>query len=146
MISSLQEIDDIRNKGYKAIANENARISNNSYTIGGSIGSNWSYLGQGRHRRVYKRGNVVLKIPLNLAGLEANIMEREIFLNRRNEDIFAPCRMLRNGCLMMRALDDIFIRLDLHPSWARALIDGPQIGLDKNGKVMIYDYAEEYYE
>lgn len=145
MIRSLVEIEKIRAEGSSAIINESRKIYNNSFVIKGSLGSDWKYVGSGRHRTVYKRGNVVLKIPQSLNALEDNIIEREIFINSRGNKIFAPCRLLSNGCLMMRALEDLYGSRKLHPHWAMALVDGPQIGRDQNGKIMIYDYAEEYY-
>lgn len=140
--------DKIKEQGSDAISEENVRINNLSYKISNYLKSNnWKYISEGRHRKVYKRGGVVLKIPANLSGFEANIREREIYLSRRNEGIFAPCRLLPNGCLMMVALNNTRGCCDYDkndPSWAQELMDGPQIGFDRNGKLVAYDYAEEY--
>jgi hypothetical protein len=49
---------------------------------------------------------------------------------------------------MMRAvtpMDESFDEdlYEMIPDWANQLNDGPQVGMDKNGKILIYDYAEE---
>lgn len=141
-------IEKIRSQGADAVSNESYRLYNVSFKIAAHLECNqWRYLGSGRHRKVYKRGGVVLKIPLNLGGAEANIMERLLYISRREEKIFAPCRLLSNGCLMMVALTNTCSCCDYdknHPSWVRELSDGPQIGFDRSGRLMAYDYAEEY--
>lgn len=142
-------ISKIKEQGSKAICRENARINNFSFEIAEQLTSNnWKYIGSGRHRKVYKKGDVVLKIPVNLDGVEANVMERKLYLSRRKEGIFAPCRLLSNGCLMMVALSNTLDCCDYdknYPSWVQELNDGPQIGIDRNGRLLAYDYAEEYY-
>jgi hypothetical protein len=105
----------------------------------------WKYIGSGKDRRVWQRGNVVLKIPYVSSGVEANRRERELYtMNRRRN--YAPCRLV-GELLMMRAvkvLDDLDpVQYDRIPYWALHLNDGPQVGIDNNGRVLIYDYAEE---
>ena len=106
----------------------------------------WVFLSSGKNRRVWKRGNVVLKIAYVEDGLQANKKERFLYINYR--DYFAPCRLIYDNILMMRALipmDESFDEdlYEMIPEWANQLNDGPQIGMDKNGKILIYDYAEE---
>jgi len=157
MSKTISSIEKIKAKGQKAINNEDAKFYNLSFKIAKNlipryIGKEkrceaWEYVGQGRHRKVYKRGGVVLKIPMNLGGAEANIKERQLYISRRKEGIFAPCRLLKNGCLMMVALTNTCSCDDYnenHPLWIKNLLDGPQIGTDRNGKTLVYDYADEY--
>lgn len=100
----------------------------------------WKYIGSGSSRRVLKRGNVVLKIPSNEIGVRGNKKEFSLYKENKNNR-YAPCRLI-NHCLMMRAVEDLYHRKDL-PSWAFELNDGPQVGVDKSGKILVYDYAEE---
>lgn len=144
MINSLLDIKNIRSEGIDSILKADSIVRNRIPNIINYLGPSWSCLGWGRHRRVLKRGNVVIKIPMNLDGVAANLMERKIFLERRYDGIFAPCRMIGDGCLMMRAVDDIYSKEHLHPDWVNNLVDGAQVGIDRNGRVMVYDYSEEF--
>lgn len=122
----------------------------------------WKFIMCGRHRSCYVRGNVVIKIPhfmepVLYTGIDAN--RKEYILYRkfrshhdpRNGARYAPCRLLPNGSLMMRAVKDCFDDSRYEddqkswtlPGWCYDLKDGPQVGTDKNGIVMAYDYAEE---
>ena len=106
----------------------------------------WEFLSAGKNRRVWRRGNVVLKIAYVESGLLANKKERFLYLNYRG--YFAPCRLIKDNVLMMRALipmDESFDEdlYEMIPEWANQLNDGPQVGMDKNGKILVYDYAEE---
>jgi len=106
----------------------------------------WTFLSSGKNRRVWRRGNVVLKIAYVEDGLLANKRERFLYINYR--DYFAPCRLVNDNILMMRALtpmDESFDEdlYEMIPEWANQLNDGPQVGIDKNGKILAYDYAEE---
>lgn len=115
------------------------------------ISKGWTYVSSGRHRRVIKRGNVVIKIPYQPDGKEANQDEYQLYRKYRNSPdprtgvYYAPCRMLLNGCLMMRAINTKLNNKAYRklPLWAFELSDGPQVGFDKNGRVLAYDYSEE---
>lgn len=106
--------------------------------------SNWKYVDSGRCRRVWKRNNVVLKIAYNEDGIISNKQEYYLY-KHDNRGIYAPCRLIKENLLMMRAVevieDPYYYREDL-PGWALDLIDGPQIGL-LNGKYVAYDYGDE---
>lgn len=104
----------------------------------------WRYLGQGYSRVAYGRKNVVVKVPMHAEGYNSNILESYLYRKYRNYPdthgrVFAPCRLLSNGCLIMpfieRALDNCE-RSDL-PQWA-INIDGQQCGY-YNGRLVVYD-------
>ena len=105
----------------------------------------WIYIGSGKNRRVLKRKNFVLKIAYTDSGIIANKNEHIYYRNNRIN--FAACRLICDNILMMRAvsiLDDLdFCQYKLIPSWAFNLNDGPQVGIDRNGMIVAYDYAEE---
>jgi len=106
----------------------------------------WVFLSSGKDRRVWRRGNVVLKIAYVESGILSNKRERYLYINGRNH--YAPCRLVKENVLMMRAvtpMDESFDEdlYEMIPEWANQLNDGPQVGMDKNGKILIYDYAEE---
>jgi len=106
----------------------------------------WVFLSSGKDRRVWRRGNVVLKIAYVESGISSNKRERNIYINNRGN--YAPCRLVNESVLMMRAvtpMDESFDEdlYEMIPDWANQLNDGPQVGMDKNGKILIYDYAEE---
>jgi hypothetical protein len=106
----------------------------------------WVYVSSGKERRVWKRGNVVLKIAYTESGLLANKRERFLYRHNRNRN-YAPCRLVQDNILVMRAvsvLDDLNpVQYKLIPDWAHHLNDGPQVGIDRRGNILIYDYAEE---
>lgn len=114
------------------------------------ISKGWKYIGAGRHRRVIGKGNVVIKIPFQPGGKDANQDEYTLYSkNGNNPDPktgvrYAPCRLLDNGCLMMRRIEHISYKEC--PLWAKDMLDGAQVGIDKNGTIMAYDYSCELRE
>ena len=113
--------------------------------------SGWKYVGSGRNRRVIRRGNVVIKLPYQPDGMKANADEAKLYRqfkskpSNKNGAYYAPCRLLPNGCLMMRALKTKLTHKTIRnlPLWIWSLVDGTQVGLTKTGKVLAYDYADE---
>jgi len=114
----------------------------------------WVFCGSGCCRDVYIKGNSVIKVPYNIKGLQSNKSEHKLYhesLGKHKR--YAPCRLLKNNCLLMRAISDLFYYNEdtddveesdsLIPSWAYDLYDGPQVGIDNKGSVYAYDYAEE---
>lgn len=102
----------------------------------------FTYLNQGSFRQVWERGNIVIKVPTFADGLIDNRVEHQAYHTywngpTRKGFYLAPCRLLPNGCLMMKKLtwDWSFSR----PAWA-SLIDGKQVGPYK-GRVVAYDFA-----
>lgn len=110
----------------------------------------WTYCSSGKERAVYRRGNVVIKIALTSSGVIANnnehILYRESIKNRSNSK-YAACRLVTKNILMMRyvkPLDDLDpCQSKLIPDWAYNICDGPQVGIDLNGTILAYDYADE---
>ena len=108
----------------------------------------WIYLGAGKDRRVWKRGNVVIKIAFAESGITANRYERKIYrqsIGKKQEVKYAHCRLVSQYVLMMRAVKELDYIKDeaLIPKWAYQLNDGPQVGMDRYGVVMVFDYADE---
>ncbi len=107
-------------------------------------GQGFSYVSQGSFRQVFQREDKVIKVPLYSDGLVDNMVEARAYKKYHNgptsEGLYlAPCRLLRNGCLMMVYVKrfGIFSR----PEWADR-IDGSQVGTYL-GRVVAYDYALE---
>ena len=102
----------------------------------------FKFVGCGSFRNTYKRGNIVVKVPRHWDGFDDNIGEayawRKYRNNPKEEDgiVFAPCRLLPNGCLMM-VLVDVEPDYQSLPQWASHL-DGSQAGYYK-GRVVAYD-------
>jgi hypothetical protein len=99
-------------------------------------------LDSGDSRIAYQRGNVVIKVPRNTSGIVDNDVEScvwHLYKNSPTPEGFylAPCRLLKNGALMMVAVDTED-KSD-PPAWAEN-IDGCQVGLYKQRHVA-YDYA-----
>jgi hypothetical protein len=119
------------------------------------VSNGWKFCGEGRHRRVIRRGNVIIKIPHKLSGMKANKQEASLYkghFNQPNKETgvyYAPCRLLSNGCLMMRhvnVLDDLDpCQKHIMPKWAINMEDGPQVGYSKSHKLMAFDYSDEFY-
>lgn len=104
------------------------------------------YIGEGRHRKVYRHKQFVIKLPNEKArdwGENANWYEYQTFLKHRcKPDIngieYARCRLMKNGWLVMEFLDvDVF---DDRPKWAD-YIDCQQVGRNSKGRIVAYDYA-----
>jgi hypothetical protein len=113
----------------------------------------WIYIGSGKDRRVWKKRNVVLKIAYTESGVLANKQEDYVFHNFKNDEIrYAPCRLVSDNILMMTAVspldeDDLDpVQLSRMPKWAFDLMDGPQVGISKDGRILAYDYGEEKLE
>lgn len=99
-------------------------------------------LGSGSFRTTYGRGKIVIKVPRHWDGFDDNIGEayawRKYRNNPKEEDgiVFAPCRLLPNGCLMM-VMVDVEPDYQALPKWA-SMLDGSQAGYYK-GRVVAYD-------
>ena len=100
----------------------------------------WMHIGSGSFRAAYRKKNTVIKVPRNTEGFQDNLTEAYAYRKYRNNPdgdgiIFAPCRLLRNGCLMMPFVTRA--EYDQMPTWAQFL-DGAQAGLYKN-RIVGYD-------
>lgn len=98
-------------------------------------------LGSGSFRTTYGRGKIVIKVPRHWDGFDDNIGEAYAWRKYRNQPskegiVFAPCRLLPNGCLMM-VLVDVEPDYQALPRWA-SMLDGAQAGYYK-GRVVAYD-------
>lgn len=106
----------------------------------------FKYLGSGCGRVTYsKNKNTVIKVPKDYGGIDANKMEAAAYKHYRNsptdrEIILAACRLLKNGCLIMRYADYIYCDYPNYPHWA-SRIDGAQVGVTRHNKIVAYDYA-----
>lgn len=102
--------------------------------------SGWKYIGVGSFRQAFQRGNTVIKVPRNDEGFEDNVTEAFAYRKYRNNPgqfgiVYAPCRLLPNGCLMMP-----FVKRESWeklPEWAQG-IDGGQAGYYKD-RLVGYD-------
>jgi hypothetical protein len=135
--------------------------SNGNGYYGGNVGDKYlsfrdyldkcgfSRVGSGSFRATYIRGNVVVKVPRNVDGEIDNRTEARAWKKYRDqaspEGIYmAPCRLMVNGCLMMRTVDTTAADDDDVPTWGD-MVDGYQIGRYKGGFVA-YDFAVEIEE
>jgi len=108
-----------------------------------SIG--FHYVGSGSFRHVYCRKNIVIKIPRNYNGEIDNIMEAKAYRKYKNGPTnlglyLAPCRMLRDKCLMMMKVNTFMIEGE-YPDWANYdNIDHRQVGQYRN-RIVAFDFA-----
>lgn len=100
------------------------------------------HIGAGRNRIVYRRGSIVIKIPLNEHGVYDNWHERTVFktYGKRGEIPYARCRMWKNNILVMEYIEHTGRRFEGCPVWAD-YVDGGQVGTDRNGNLVAYDYG-----
>jgi hypothetical protein len=109
-----------------------------------SLGPDWTFAGEGRHRTVWSRGHVVIKVPKNGWGLSDNDREYHTFKqygqkgNPATDIQYARCRLLPNGWLMMERVAPVPFKH--HPSWA-GWIDDSQVGWNRQGRIVAYDYG-----
>lgn len=111
----------------------------------------WTLVGAGRNRIVYRRGNYVVKVPLNEEGVYDNHFERRTFLKYGNGEKayvkYARCRM-KGGLLIMQfarfpgpnSTETGFIPWKHLPSWAGS-VDCCQVGYNRFGQLVAYDYG-----
>lgn len=101
----------------------------------------FQFIGRGSFRNTYKRGKIVIKVPRHWDGFDDNIGEAYAWRKYRNEPkgeggiVFAPSRLLPNGCLMMVLVNPLDYK-EL-PLWAQQ-IDGSQAG-EYKGRIVAYD-------
>lgn len=102
----------------------------------------YEFLGQGRTRKVFRRGNVVVKIPLNEKGFLDNAMEAGMYRKYgKKGDIvpYARCRLTRAGFLVMEYVAPV-ARGFVAPDWA-GFVDCCQVGHNSKGELLAYDYG-----
>jgi len=147
---------------------EDTRISLISFILKG-----YTFLGMGKDRMTWlaPNGRYVLKFPRWESGIGANNYEARTWKDSlRNPDpdgpVYAPCRLLRNGALMMWAArnlqggtngcqsarerglggNDYYEEWDNgelpedFPPWVYD-VDCCQVGILRNGRLAAYDYG-----
>lgn len=99
-------------------------------------------VGEGRHRIVYKHGNYVIKVPLNMWGLASNDKEYRTYQSTNNGWLFgvryARCKLHWSGLLVMEYVESV--PFEEMPDWAK-YIDCQQVGTNRNGNMVAYDYG-----
>jgi hypothetical protein len=94
------------------------------------------WVGAGRHRAVFQRGRVVVKVPLSQAGIQDNQLEARRWRERAHPHL-ARCRLA--GPLLV--MERVSTRSQNPPEWADT-IDCSQVGLNRKGRWVAYDYAQ----
>lgn len=121
------------------------------------------YLGYGRHRKVWRHGSFVIKVPTWIEGVLANRREAALYTKYgTTSDIrgvcFARCKLLPNDWLVMEYVKPVGKEaydcyrgpwhepgewLDKYyglPDWV-SVLDMWQAGFTKNGRVVAYDFG-----
>lgn len=103
----------------------------------------FSKVANGSFRVVYRRKNVVVKVPRNVDGEIDNMVEARAWQKYKSKPTddnipLAPCRLLPNGCLMMVSIDLVSLAYS-RPDWV-SKIEGWQVGKYR-GRLVAYDYA-----
>ena len=101
----------------------------------------WIYIGKGRNRIVWRRCNIVVKVPLNNDGLHDNWNERKMWskYHTHTEIKYASCRLYANYFLLMEYVNAFVPTSDL-PMWAN-YVDCRQVGYNRRGMIVAYDYG-----
>lgn len=110
-------------------------------------------LGEGRNRQVWRRGNYVIKFPLNTYGVDDNCHEASTYqesLRRPMYCKYARCRLvLPLGTVLVmeyaryvgpKSDETGYITLPDCPEWAYS-IDCWQVGYNRRGEIVAYDYG-----
>lgn len=100
----------------------------------------FKYLGSGRNRTTYllPSGKYVLKIPRNEAGVFDNADEEALSLYKTH----ARCRTIKlfgTLCLVMEYVEQASLDKEL-PTWCD-FVDCRQVGYNRKGKLLAYDYG-----
>ena len=97
----------------------------------------------GRHRAVFSNGRNVFKYPINDYGFHDNAWEYRKYSNRTDKSFpMARCRIIdikEIPILVMEFVEQVPYGKDM-PSWAD-FIDSQQVGWNKKGDIVAYDYA-----
>jgi hypothetical protein len=112
----------------------------------------YKYIGSGASRAVFKHHNYVIKIPHTCKGVFDNERERHLWMIRRypyhREFSYARCRLYGFILVMQYAHfpipgktdGDGFVPYEHLPEWA-SFIDCQQVGYNRFGELVAYDYA-----
>jgi hypothetical protein len=108
----------------------------------------WALLDMGRNRAVYAHGRFVIKVPCRDQGYSDNHNEARISRKYgRGPDLdgilYARCRLLANGWLVMERLDVEYIPPEVRPRWAD-FVDCAQVGRTRDGRIVAYDFGNHY--
>lgn len=106
----------------------------------------YKHVGEGRNRSAFlsPSGKNVVKVPLSTEGFEDN--EREARYWKKQDAQFettdkielARCRLF--GVFLVMEFVDDNVTIDEKPGWAN-YIDCEQIGKNRKGRIVAYDYA-----
>lgn len=111
----------------------------------------FEYLGTGRHRAVWRCKDYVVKMPINQGGIDSNLREASLW-ERRGQDPYihyARCHLIPHSVILVMEYaqylgslsdDTGYIGLTKVPEWAYA-VDGWQVGYNKRGQIVAYDYG-----
>lgn len=105
------------------------------------------YLGQGRHRHAFRRGDFVYKIAWNWDGIIANSEELLICSKHKHKHdkdyiCYALCRRINDVCIVMEYLEEFWKQhtVKVLPKWTLC-VDSLQVGYSKHGKLKAYDFS-----
>jgi hypothetical protein len=109
-------------------------------------------IGEGRNRQVYRRGNYVIKVPLNEEGMMDNYHEYSC-QNRRGTNPdgirYAMCRLVKDSSILVMQYAQFpgplsepsgYISHEKGPHWMD-YIDCGQVGYNRFGQIVAYDYG-----
>ena len=100
-------------------------------------------IGTGRHRVAFGNDRVVFKIPKNDNGFHDNAWEFRKYLKRTKDTLpLAKCRLIdiKNIPVLVMELVKPIPPKEKLPSWVDC-VDCQQVGRNKNGDIVAYDYA-----
>lgn len=122
--------------------------------------TNFKYIGEGRHRSVYRHGNYVVKIPLCDEGIHDNLWEAQKFRKEKEyaaihdtikiEIQYARCRLIPKSCILVMQFacevvngltdENGWVYPPFRPDWT-GYIDCHQVGFNRFGQLVAYDYG-----
>lgn len=99
------------------------------------------WIGCGRNRAVFRRGRVVVKVPINAAGVDDNLYEVSLFERYGQTKGYVPyARCRRAGLLLVM---EYVMHVGWHsnqPSWCPS-VDCGQLGKNRKGRLVAYDFG-----
>ena len=99
------------------------------------------FIGCGRNRIVFRRGNYVFKFPLNDYGVRNNYNEARWYLKYKKTSSYVPyaqCRMFKK-ILVMEYVEPSYDFAKM-PNWCYS-VDCMQVGFDKANRLVAYDFG-----
>lgn len=110
----------------------------------------YKYVDEGAFRVVLSKSNkYVIKVPINEEGISCNLIEELMYKGYNQEENLAQCEIFYFKGIPILKMEYVMHWVDAGipesklPKWANK-IDHQQVGLNRSGKLVCYDYGNNW--